>query len=179
MRFAILTIAFLSLLVTGCLSGESGQENVKISSGSAESTKSEGRMLFLDPDESPIDYGWGEEAIQHYSAFKAALSIENLETARAELAKSANLRFGKHPLKDEWVEICFRITKDGSASFLDIIRFCELELHLLKDTDPKAYAKGIEVFQDALDQFNTTIKILEAQGQDPSEAKVEVKLPTP
>ncbi len=186
MRFAILSNIYIYLLlpvIVGCVPSDLGENNgntSKVPSESAESANVEKSSPFFIPsgNSSPVEFGWSEEAIQHYYAFLSIPSTD-LETARVELVEVARLRFGEHALKDEWVEICFRIVKRGDATFLNIKRICELEIKLLTDTNAVAYNKGIEHFQGTLNQINATIEILKAQGQDPSQVKGELKLPTP
>ena len=153
MRFVIVSLICLSLLFTGC----SLNESKKIQEQNY--TRMEVSLQTGD-DKDPKDYGWNDEALQHLAVF------QSLPT-RTEITKIAQIRFGAHPLADEWSKLFFRLYRDRKGSALDMRRYWELEMQLLSDVDAKAYAKGIRDYQLGLKQIDAMIKIMESRGDDP------------
>lgn len=159
MRFVIVSLICLSLLFTGCSSNKSkkiqGQNYTRMEVS-----------LQTGDDKDPKNYGWNDEALQHLAVFQSLLSTE-VEPTRAEITKIAQIRFGAHPLADEWSKLFFRLYRDRKGSALDMRRYWELEMQLLSDVDAKAYAEGIRDYQLGLTQINAMIKIMESRGDDP------------
>jgi hypothetical protein len=118
------------------------------------------------------DYGWSSEAVQRLTAFQSLLSAD-IEAAHATIAEIAKIRFGSHPLADEWSELFFRLYRDRKGSILDVKRYWELELQLLSDLDAKTYAKAIQEGQLGMKQIDLLIKMIESQGGDPETTEAD------
>ena len=188
MRFVIVSLLCLSLLFTGCISNESKkvqEQNHTQAGDNHDSTGGSTRMekavqtaeLGENPQQvpqsmnhgdtkDPKNYGWDDEALQHLAVFRSLLSTD-VEEARAEITKIAQIRFGTHPLADEWSKLFFRLYRDRKGSTLDMRRYWELEMQLLSDVDAKAYAEGIRDYQLGLKQIDVIIKMISSQGDDP------------
>ena len=159
MRFVIVSLLCLSLLSTGC----SSNKPKKIQEQNY--TRMEVSLQTGD-DKDPKNYGWNDEALQHLVVFQSLLSTD-IEAAHTTIAEIAKIRFGAHPLADEWSKLFFRLYRDRKGSAWDMRRYWELEMQLLSNVDAKAYAKGIRDYQLGLKQINAMIKIMESRGDDP------------
>ena len=174
MRFAIVSLLCLSLLFTGCISNESKkvqEQNHTQAGDNHDSISIVGRAkmevsLQTGDDKDPKNYGWNDEALQHLAVFQSLLSTD-VEAARAEITKIAQIRSGAHPLADEWSKLFFRLYRDRKGSALDMRRYWELEMQLLSDVNAEAYAEGIRDYQLGLKQINAMIEIMESRGDDP------------
>ena len=118
------------------------------------------------------DHGWNDEALQHLTAFQSLLSTD-IEAARATIAEIAKIRFGSHPLADEWSELFFRLYRDRKAHILDVKRYWELEFQLSSDLDAETYAKERQEYQLGMKQIDLLIKMIESQGGDPETTEVD------
>lgn len=198
MRFVIVSLICLPLFIMGCAflnpSNESGpnpQQNHTHRSDTHNSTDGDSRMeADLQTSESrenprqmpqhvedrnakaAEDYGWSSEAVQRLTAFQSLLSAD-IEAAHATIAEIAKIRFGSHPLADEWSELFFRLYRDRKGSILDVKRYWELELQLLSDLDAKTYAKAIQEGQLGMKQIDLLIKMIESQGGDPETTEAD------
>ena len=198
MRFVIVSLICLPLFIMGCAffspSSESGpnpQQNHTHRSDPHNSTDDDNRMdadlqkveLGENPQQMPQrvgdrnakaakDHGWSNEALQHITAFQSLLSTD-IEAAHATIAEIAKIRFGSHPLADEWSELFFRLCRDRKGHILDVKRYWELEIQLLSDLDAKTYAKGIQEYQLGMKQIDLLIKMIESQGGDPETAEAD------
>ena len=123
---------------------------------------------------NPTDYGWNEEALQRMSVFDSLLSTDPA-AARAAMTEVAEIRFGKHPLVDEWSELGFRLFRDRKVNVLEMKRYLELEIQLLTAVDAETHAKGIQEHQVSLTQINLLVQLMKSQGDDPASIEFEFK----
>lgn len=130
------------------------------------------QSLFDWGHRNPTDYGWNEEALQRMSVFDSLLSTDPV-AARAAMTEVAEIRFGKHPLADEWSELGFRLFRDRKANVLEIKRYLELEVQLLTAVDAETHAKAIREYQVGLAQLAMLIQVIKSQGDDPASIKAE------
>ena len=121
---------------------------------------------------NPTDYGWTDEGIQRMKVV-ASLLLTDLDAARAELTEVANIRFGKHPLADEWSELFFRLFRDQKANVLETKRWLELEIQLLTTVDAETHAKAIQEYQVGLTQLELLIQLIKSQGDEPGSIEAE------
>lgn len=127
---------------------------------------------------NPTDYGWNEEALQRMSIFDSLLSTDPA-AARAAMTEVAEIRFGKHPLADEWSELSFRLFRDRKVNVLEIKRWLELEVQLLTAVDVETHAKAIQEHQVGLAQFTMLIQLMKSQGDDPASLEADFTPFTP
>lgn len=120
------------------------------------------------PPDANLDDDESDQLEKHWAKFDS-LKKTAPGTARAELAKIARIRFGIHPLDDEWVDLAFSLFHDRKGTFIELHRFLELEIQMLKDADPKKNADRIAAHEVALIQVNFAILSLRQQGKDPAE----------
>ncbi len=198
MRFVIVSLICLPLFIMGCAffnpSSESGpnpQQHHTHRSDTHNSTDDDSRMdadlqtveLGEKPRQMPQhvqdknakaaeDHGWNNEALQHITAFQSLLSTD-IEAAHATSAEIAKIRFGSHPLADEWSELFFRLYRDKKGLILDVKRYWELEIQLLSNLDAETYAKEKQEYQLGMKQIDLLIKMIESQGGDPETAEVD------
>ena len=198
MRFAIVSLICLPLFIIGCAffspSSESGphpQQNHTHRSDIHNSTDDDNRMeadlQMSESTENPRqmpqhvedrnakaaeDHGWNDEALQRLTAFQSLLSTD-IEAAHATIAEIAKIRFGFHPLADEWSKLFFRLYRDKKGSILDVKRYWELEFQLLSDLDAETYAKGIQEGQLGVKQIDLLIKMIESQGGNPETTEAD------
>ena len=104
---------------------------------------------------------------KHFITFKALL-LTDPGASRTELAQAAKYWFKEHPLTDEWVELFFRLNRDGKGTLSDHIREAELQIQMLSETDPKGRATTIEIIREHLEWKKQFAKTLENEGQDPN-----------
>ena len=193
MRFVIVSLICLPLFIMGCAffsppseSGPNPQQNHTHRSDTHNSTDDDNSRMDMDlqtvelgekPRQMPQhvqdknakaveDHGWNNEALQHITAFQSLLSTD-IEAAHATSAEIAKIRFGSHPLADEWSELFFRLYRDRKGHLLDVKRYWELEIQLLSDIDATTYAKGIQEYQLGMKQIDLLIKMIESQGGAP------------
>ena len=198
MRFAIVSLICLLLFIIGCAffspfneSDPNPQQNHTHRGNIPDSTDDDSR---LEADSQTVelgensrqvsqrigdrntktakDYGWNNEALQHIAAFQSLLSTD-IEAAHAKVAEIAKIRFGSHPLIDEWSELFFRLCRNRKGSILDVKRYWELEIQLLSDLDATTYAKGIQETQLGMKQIDLLIKMIESQGSDPETTEAD------
>lgn len=198
MRFVIVSLICLPLFIMGCAffnpSNESGpnpQQNHTHRSDSHNSTDDDNRMdADLQTTESrenpqqipqPVEdrnakavenHGWSNEALQNLTAFQSLLSTD-IEAAHATSAKIAKIRFGSHPLADEWSELFFRLYRDKKGLILDVKRYWELEFQLLSDLEAETHTKEKQEYQLGMKQIDLLIKMIESQGGDPKTTEVD------
>lgn len=198
MRFVIVSLICLPLFIMGCTffspSSESGphpQQNHTHRSDTHNATDDDSRMdvdlqtteLGENPQQIPQrvddrnakaaeDLGWSDEALQRLTAFQSLLSTD-IEAAHATIAEIAKIRFGSHPLADEWSELFFRLYRDRKGLILDVKRYWELEFQLLSDLDAETYAKERQEYQLGMKQIDLLIKMIESQGGDPETTEVD------
>ena len=198
MRFAIVSLICLPLFIIGCAffspSSESGpnpQQNHTHRSNTHNATDDENRraadLQTSESRENPRqmsqnvedrnakdaeNHGWNDEALQHLTAFQSLLSTD-IEAARATIAEIAKVRFGPHPLADEWSELFFRLYRDRKGLILDVKRYWELEFQLLSDLDAETDAKDRQEYQLGMKQIDLLIKMIESQGGDPETTEAD------
>ena len=115
-----------------------------------------------------------DEELKHLIAFQALLKTDP-EAARNELSKAIEIKFGHHPLRKEWGDLFFRMAQDKKGTILDLKRFNELQLQMLKDIDPKTPKQmaEIESLQKALKQQTLIIEAVKKQGDTPETFETE------
>ncbi len=198
MRFVIVSLTCLPLFIMGCAffspSSESGpnpQQNHAHKSHTHDSTDDDNRLeadlqtveLGGNPRQmsrrigdrdtkAAEDHGWNDEVLQHLVMFQSLLSTD-IEAAHTKIAEIAKIRFGSHPLTDEWSELFFRLYRDRKGHVLDVKRYWELEIQLLSDIDSETYAKGIQEYQLGMKQIDLLIKMIESQGGDPEATEAD------
>ena len=198
MRFVIVSLICLPLFIMGCAffspSSESDpnpQQNHIHRSDTHNSTDDDSRMeadlqtteLEGNPQQRPQrvrdrnaktaeDHGWSNEALQHLTAFQSLLSTD-IEAAHATIAEIAKIRFGSHPLADEWSELFFRLYRDKKGLILDVKRYWELEFQLLSNLDAETYTKEKQEYQLGMRQIDLLIKMIESQGGSPETTEVD------
>ena len=82
------------------------------------------------------------------------------DAARSELQNVAKKLFGEHILTQEWIPLYFRISKDGTTYSSDLKRVSELEIRMLKSTDPEKYAKQIQHHREAVEHYAALVSDL-------------------
>lgn len=105
----------------------------------------------------------------HMEKFYELVSTDP-EVARKELDTYAAMLYQGHPLKEEWVELMFRIGSEGEATISDITRLLEMSKRIRTDMDPEKYAKEIRGFTDSLEQLKLMAKFYERDGM--TDAKI-------
>ena len=149
-------------------------DKVAVDDAAAASPAQPSQSLFQWGNRNPTDYGWNEEALQRVSVFESLL-LTDLAAARAAMTEVAEIRFGKHPLADEWSELSFRLFRDGKVNVLEIKRWLELEVQLLTAVDAETHAKAIQEHQVSLTQINLLVQLMKSQGDDPASIELEFK----
>ena len=147
-------------------------DNRTADDAAAESPTQPSQPLFDWGHRNPTDYGWNEEALQRMSVFDSLLSTDPA-AARAAMTEIAEIRFGKHPLVDEWSELGFRLFRDRKVNVLEIKRYLELEIQLLTAVDAETHAKGIQEHQVSLTQINLLVQLMKSQGDDPASTELK------
>ncbi len=185
MRFVIVSLLCFPLLLTGCLLNKSkttqeraDTQTVSDRHSPGDGTRREADLQTVELGENPRqapqhmnhrdtkglkNHGWNDEALQSLAVFQSLLAID-IEAARAEISKISKIRFGSHPLTDEWSELFFRLYRDKKGNVLDVRRYFELETQLLSDVDAETYAEGIQEYQVALKQIDLLIEMIRSQG---------------
>ncbi len=115
-----------------------------------------------------------DDEMKHLIAFQALLKTDP-EAARNELSKATEIKFGHHPLRKEWEGLFFRMAQNKKGTILDLKRFNELQLQMLKDRDPKTpnQMAEMESLQKALKQQTLIIEALKKQGDTPETFETE------
>ncbi len=113
--------------------------------------------------------------VKHLLEFQRLVNTDP-EAARTALSKSSEIKFGKHPLVKEWEQLFFRLLRDKKGTILDLKRFNELHLQMLKDIDPEKNAKEIEYLQNALKKQEFLIESIRKQGDSPETFESEFSL---
>jgi len=99
----------------------------------------------------------------HAAAFEGYL-FTDVKAARAELATFAALMFGEHPLKEEWIGLFFRLSREKEATFPELIQLTELHIQMLKDTAPEREAEQIAGLTSSLKQLKALSELFKRQG---------------
>ena len=130
--------------------------------------------LPLGEDETPDSHldQWEEAALKHHAKFKILKETDPAE-ARIQLLEIAKIRFGLHPLTDEWIPLYFRLSRDGNGRISDIIRFAELEIRMLTDLNVENYKEQIQQHRKTLKKYDQLIKTLKSQGKNPDTVIVD------
>lgn len=194
MRFLIVSLLCFPLLFAGCLLNESKEiqerkytQAVNNRDSSGGDTRMEADLQTVELGENPRqvpqhmnhsdtkglkNHGWNDEAFQSLAVFQSLIATD-IEAARAEISKISKIRFGSHPLTDEWSKFFFRLSRDRKGNVLDIRRYLELEIQLLSDVDAKMFTEGIQEHQLALKQIDLLINMIRSQGDDPKTVKAD------
>lgn len=138
----------------------------------AEASKQASHQAFDWGNINPTDYGWTDEGIQRMKVVATLLSTD-LEAARAAMTEVAEIRFGKHPLADEWNQLFFRLFRAQKANVLETKRWLELEIQLLTAVDAETHAKAIQEYQVGLTQLELLIRLIKSQGDEPGSIEAE------
>ncbi|MDE0556193.1 MAG: hypothetical protein OXI24_18425 [Candidatus Poribacteria bacterium] len=107
-----------------------------------------------------------DSEMEHLRAFKKLLSTDST-LARDELVKYAKIRFGNHPILDEWLGLYFRLVQDGKGPLSDHIHLLELELQMLGNKDPEKYSMEIKSLRRARKQYEVMTKMAKSEGKTP------------
>lgn len=171
MRFVMVSLPCLFLLFIGCLffrpSGElrnKPEQSHTYGSDYLDSTNTENTNGSIKSIEA--------EAQKHFMAFHSLLPTDP-ESARAELSKYITTLYGEHSLTSEWVQLVFRMMRNGKGSLSDQIRLIELKVQMLKDVYPEMHAESIEMLEKTLKQLDGMAKILKNQGENPETFEME------
>ena len=113
----------------------------------------------------------------HAEAFEEYL-FTDVKSARAELATFAALMFGEHPLKEEWIELFFRLSREKEATFPELIQLIELHIQMLKDTAPEREADQIAGLTSGLKQLKALSKMFKRQGKLAQKTPFKISLST-
>lgn len=105
-----------------------------------------------------------EKMNAHAAAFEGYL-LTDMKSARTELAAFASLMFGEHPLKEGWIELFFRLSREKEATFPELIQLTEWHIQMLKDTAPEREAEQIAGLTSGLKQLKALSKMLKRQGK--------------
>ena len=190
MRFLIICIGLICLshFTSGCIGNQgkiSNQEHTstedKQTATSIEDAMDSGEKP--PPEDSQVEdhiLGDGQqgstltdltvdEAQEHYLAFFSLLKTD-IEAAEIELSKYVKIRFGAHPLGDEWVKLFVRLVRNQKGTFADIQHATEWHVQMLTDVKPEertqAHTELLKSLQDALGGLESMGKLLESQGKN-------------
>ncbi len=110
---------------------------------------------------------------EHLETFQQLLRADP-KAARIELQNVAEDLFGEHTLREEWVVLFFRISKDGTKDISDVQRLHELEIRMLTAIDAKKYAQQIQQHQEALADLTEPDAVL---GDEDLKAPIDAEPP--
>ncbi len=92
---------------------------------------------------------------KHIKVFHELLPKDK-KAARAELDAYATVQFGEHPLVEEWTDILFQMSVEGSGKLPTYIRMCQLQLQMYKEVNAEKYADQIAAYESALKRLEAT-----------------------
>ena len=107
----------------------------------------------------PSDTLWTE----NLETFQKLLQAD-LNAARTELQKVAEDLFGEHTLREEWVVLFFRISKEGTEEISDAQRVMELEMRML--TDIALETQAFDKYAPFLQHLQKTYQTYEDREDD-------------
>ncbi len=90
------------------------------------------------------------EKISEYAASYQKLLPERPEAAHAELVKYADVTFGEHALREKWIALYFRLSREKEATVFEFIQILALAQNMLKDNLPKIAAEAILLLDSTL-----------------------------
>lgn len=93
-----------------------------------------------------------ENLDKHAAAYEKCLPTD-LEAARAELVKYAQVTFGEHSLREEWIELYFKLSREKKATLSESIQTLTLAKQMLEDNFPEIAAAAIASLDSALKTF--------------------------
>ncbi len=169
MRFLLASLVCLQFITIGCHDATETEKSDVVERAPALSSAEELR------DEAK-DTEIGEKSTKHLESFLRLLP-NNPEAAWIELEKFAKLKYGNHPLVDEWVELTFRFTSEKKALVLELIRHTEIEIQMLTDIDAEKHANEIKDNQIYLKEERDHVEAKQFQsGIDPQTYKIGFEL---
>ena len=169
MRFLLASLVCLQFITIGCHDATETEKSDVVERAPTLSAAEELR------DEAK-DAEIAEKSTKHLESFLRLLP-NNPEAAWIDLEKFAKLRYGNHPLVDEWVELTFRFTSEKKALVLELIRHAEIEIQMLTDIDAEKHANEIKDNQIYLKENRDDVEAKQFQSDiDPQTYKIGFEL---
>ena len=106
-------------------------------------------------------------------------NVNTTNAAQDKLSEHAKIRYGAHPNVKKWVNLCFRLARDGKGPLSDHILLIELEVQMLSDIDPEKYSMVIKNLQRVLKQYEVMAKMAKREGKTPETFEMEYRLELP
>lgn len=101
-----------------------------------------------------------EKIDKHVAAYEKLLPTDP-DAAHAELVKYAKVTFGEHDLRDEWIALYFRLTREKESTVSEMVQVLTLAKQMLEDNFPDIAAEAIEKIESPLKVFKS---LSELQG---------------
>ena len=118
------------------------------------------------------------EGMELYRSFIKLLPT-NPKAAKNKLSEHAEIQYGVHPNVNKWVNLFFRLARDGKGPLSDHILLIELEIQMLTDIDSEKYAMEIKNLNRVLKQYAVMTKMAEREGKTPEKYEMEFRLELP
>ena len=179
MRFLLINFICLQLIWFGCKTSPKNKNETDLQNAPVSDVHRTAQREDI-PVQKPVvrpDSEINKEITKRLNNFLTLLP-ENPKAAREQIAKIGKLRYGDHPLVDEWVEHFFRFSREGKALIIELIRQTKIEIRMLTDIDAERHAGEIATSQKALKQMHDQISKLKDLGIDPKTYKINYKLKT-
>ena len=179
MRFLLINFIYLQLIWFGCNTSPENKNESDLQNDPVGNihTTVPGEDIPVQKPVVKSDSEINREITDRLNNFLTLLP-ENPKAAREQIAKIGKLRYGDHPLVNEWVEYLFRFSREGKALILELVRQTEIEIQILTDIDAEKHAEEIATYQKALKRMHNQISKLKDLGIDPKIYKVNYKLRT-
>ena len=113
------------------------------------------------------------EAIDKHAAAYEKLLPTDLDAARAELVKYAQVTFGEHGLREEWIALYFRLTRAKKSTMSEMVQVLSLAKQMLEANFPDIAAGAIEQIDTSLKVFKS---LSELQGKKQEKAHFQFSL---
>lgn len=118
------------------------------------------------------------EGMELYRSFIKLLPT-NPKAAENKLAEHAEIQYGAHPNVNKWVNLFFRLARDGTGPLSDHILLLELEVQMLTDIDSEKYSMQVKNLKRVLKQYAVMTKMAEREGKTPETYEMEFRLELP
>ena len=118
------------------------------------------------------------EGMELYRSFIKLLPT-NPKAAENKLSEHAEIQYGAHPNVNKWVNLFFRLARDGTGPLSDHILLLELEVQMLTDIDSKKYSMQVKNLKRVLKQYAVMTKMAEREGKTPETYEMEFRLELP
>lgn len=125
-----------------------------------------------DETPEPHFYKWEAAALKHLAKFQL-LKETDPAAASIELLEIAKIRFGPHPLADEWIPLYFRLSSNRNGRISDMKRLAELEIRMLTDVNAEKHTEQIQQHRQTLKKYDQLIETLKSQGKNPETVTVD------